>query len=134
MAYRHQIQYYETDQMGVVHHSNYIRWMEEARIYYMGQVGLDYIKMEENSLISPVHNIECKYIKPSRFGESIDIYMKLEEFKGVKIKLYYEMKNLQDEIICIARSETCFVDKDMKPIRLKKDYPHIYDIMMKIKQ
>ena len=47
MNYQHKIQYYETDKMGITHHSNYIRWMEEARIDLMNQVGLSYKKMEE---------------------------------------------------------------------------------------
>lgn len=42
MEYVHQAQYYETDQMGIIHHSNYIRWMEEARIAYMDEVDFPY--------------------------------------------------------------------------------------------
>lgn len=42
--YLHNAKYYETDQMGIIHHSNYIRWFEEARIDYMNQIGLTYKK------------------------------------------------------------------------------------------
>ena len=45
--YEHKVQYYETDKMGIVHHSNYIRWMEEARIDFLSQIGWDYKKLEE---------------------------------------------------------------------------------------
>lgn len=40
--YQHKVQYYETDQMGIVHHSNYIRWFEEARTDYMEKMGMGY--------------------------------------------------------------------------------------------
>ena len=41
-AYQHKVQYYETDKMGITHHSNYIRWMEEARIDFLEQLGWNY--------------------------------------------------------------------------------------------
>lgn len=46
--YQHLAKYYETDQMGIIHHSNYIRWFEEARIDYMNQIGLTYNRVGEN--------------------------------------------------------------------------------------
>lgn len=52
--YKHFVQYYETDQMGITHHSNYIRWMEEARIDFLKQIGWNYKKLESLGIISPV--------------------------------------------------------------------------------
>ena len=51
--YRHIVQYYETDKMGITHHSNYIRWMEEARIDFLSQIGWSYAKLEEEGIIFP---------------------------------------------------------------------------------
>ena len=53
-TYRHTVQYYETDKMGITHHSNYIRWMEEARVDFMSQIGWDYAKLEKQGVICPV--------------------------------------------------------------------------------
>lgn len=61
--YRHIVQYYETDKMGITHHSNYIRWMEEARIDFLRQIGWDYAKLESIGIISPVTAVNCKYKK-----------------------------------------------------------------------
>ena len=58
--YEHYTQYYETDQMGCVHHSNYIRWMEEARVFLMEQMGCSYRAMEEAGILSPVLEVSCK--------------------------------------------------------------------------
>ena len=46
--YEHHAKYYETDQMGIIHHSNYVKWMEEARLDLMDQIGLNYRQMEGN--------------------------------------------------------------------------------------
>lgn len=60
LPYIHTVQYYETDKMGITHHSNYIRWMEEARIDFLAQMGWDYVKLESLGIVSPVTAVECK--------------------------------------------------------------------------
>ncbi len=97
--YRHIVQYYETDKMGITHHSNYIRWMEEARIDFLRQIGWDYAKLESIGIISPVTAVNCKYKKSTTFGDVIDIDVIVEEFKEVKLKLQYTMTNEQGEIV-----------------------------------
>lgn len=62
-AYQHKVQYYETDQMGIVHHSNYIRWFEEARTDYMERLGIGYEKMEEQGILSPVLSVTADYLR-----------------------------------------------------------------------
>lgn len=56
-TYEHRTQYYETDQMGIIHHSNYIRWFEEARTDLMRQMGIGYDEMEGQGIISPVLSV-----------------------------------------------------------------------------
>ena len=60
--------YYETDQMGIIHHANYIRWMEEARIDLMNQMGYPYRRFEEMGYLSPVLHAECEYKKSVKFN------------------------------------------------------------------
>ena len=62
-TYKHTINYYETDKMGITHHSNYIRFMEEARIHFLGASGWPYEKFEEEGVISPVLSVTCDYKK-----------------------------------------------------------------------
>ena len=85
--YRHIVQYYETDKMGITHHSNYIRWMEEARIDFLRQIGWDYAKLESIGIISPVIAVNSKYKQSTTFEDVIDIDVIVEEFKEVKLKL-----------------------------------------------
>lgn len=130
-AYRHKVQYYETDRMGIVHHSNYIRWMEEARTDFLEQVGWPYDKMEEAGIISPVTSVECKYKVTTTFADIVDIQVRVEEFKGVKLKLKYEMKK-GEVVVCEGHSEHCFLDVNGKPIRVKKEHPAFYETMLSL--
>ena len=82
--YEHKVQYYETDKMGIVHHSNYIRWMEEARVDFLEQIGWGMDRLEALGMVSPVTAVECKYKVSTKFPERIRIEVGIEEFRGVK--------------------------------------------------
>ena len=124
--YIHKVNYYETDKMGVTHHSNYIRWMEEARVDYLDQIGLGYKKLEDDGIISPVIGVECDYKVPTTFGDRIEIDARVEDFKGVKLIIKYIMTNVDtNEIVLIGRTKHCFIDKDNKPLIIKKNFPEI---------
>ena len=122
-SYRHKVQYYETDKMGVTHHSNYIRWMEEARIDFLDRIGWNYARMEEMGIISPVTEVECKYKHSTDFSEEVYISVYVEEFKGVRMKLGYSMENAAGTVVAVGRSEHCFIDRDGKLINMNKRYP-----------
>lgn len=131
--YQHQVQYYETDQMGIAHHSNYIRWMEEARIDFLHQIGWDYKKLEESGVISPVTDVACKYKVTTKFYDVIMIAVQVAEFKGVKLKLRYEMKR-DDVVVCEAASEHCFLNADGKIINIKRECPAFYETLAGLAQ
>lgn len=126
--YKHKVQYYETDKMGVVHHSNYIRWMEEARVDFLSQIGWDYDKLEANGIISPVTAVDCKYKVSTVFPDIISIVVSIEEFKGVKLKLRYEMTR-HSEIVCEGHSEHCFLNKEGNVISVKRECPELFDAL-----
>ena len=76
-TYYRKAQYHETDQMGIIHHSNYVKWMEEARIGYMSRMGFSYKKVEELGVISPVVEISVAYRKQVFFDDEIRIRVAL---------------------------------------------------------
>ena len=88
-VYEHKTQYYETDQMGIIHHSNYIRWFEEARVHMMEQMGMGYDMMEAEGIISPVVSIHCEYKSMTRFGETVRIITNLKEYNGIRMTIEY---------------------------------------------
>ena len=126
--YEHKVQYYETDKMGIVHHSNYIRWMEEARIDFLDQIGWNYKVMEDNGIISPVTSVESKYKCNTVFGDVITIEVGVEEFKGIRLKLSYVMRK-GDVVVNEATSEHCFLDAEGKVLNIKKVKPELYETL-----
>lgn len=124
--YKHLVQYYETDKMGVTHHSNYIRWMEEARVAFLKNIGWDFSKLESLGIISPVVNVECQYKLSTYFEDEVFIDVTVEEFKGVKLILKYEMTNDAGKVVATAKSVHCFMDENGRPIRIEKQYPDFY--------
>ena len=124
--YIHKVNYYETDKMRITHHSNYVRWMEEARIDFLDKIGCGYKKMEDDGIISPVVKIECEYKTPTTFDDRIEIEVSIKEFKGVRLVFSYKMTNAETgELVFTAESSHCFLDKSGKPIILKKTFPEI---------
>ena len=124
--YIHKVKYYETDKMGITHHSNYIRWMEEARIDFLDQIGCSYAKLEEDGIISPVIGVECNYKNPTTFDDEVEIEVKVKEFKGVKLIIEYVMNNKKtNDLVLTGTSKHCFVNVENKPIILKKEFPDV---------
>ena len=72
-GYIHKVKYYETDKMGITHHSNYIRIMEEARVEWMDNVGWSFKKCEDLNMTSPVLSIKCDYKHHTTFDDIIDV-------------------------------------------------------------
>ena len=123
-AYTHKVHYYETDKMGITHHSNYVRWMEEARVAFLDHIGFGYKKLEDDGIISPVIAIECAYKEPTGFDDCVKITVAVEEFKGVKLVIRYTMTNeATGKLVLSARSKHCFLDAAGKPVSLKKQFP-----------
>lgn len=128
--YIHKVQYYETDKMGITHHSNYIRWMEESRVDFFEKIGYDYSRLELEGIISPVIGIECNYKVSTKFEDVVEIDVYIKEFKGVKLIFEYKMKNLKTgEIVAEGTSKHCFVNQDGKPIILKKEFPNLDKVL-----
>ncbi|MBR6245380.1 acyl-CoA thioesterase [bacterium] len=128
--YTHTVQYYETDKMGITHHSNYIRWMEEARVDFLANAGWSYEKLEAEGIISPVVAVNCSYKKNTTFADKVDIEVKIKEFNGVKLKLGYTMFH-GSALVCEAESVHCFVNSDGHLIRLKREYPDFCGMLEK---
>ena len=119
---KHKVQYYETDMMGVTHHANYIRWMEEARIDLMDRMGFPYKKMEAEGVLSPVKSLQVNYLKPCTFGDEVEITAKVKDFNGVVITIAYEMR-LDGEPVFSGTSEHVFLDRDGKFVRMRRVMP-----------
>ena len=128
-TYIHKVQYYETDRMGITHHSNYIRWMEEARVEFLRQIGWSLEKLEEIGVVSPVVALDCKYRQTTTFADDISIEVAVQKFTGARLKLVYVMKNSAGKCVFEAHSEHCFTDPAGKIVRLDRSFPQFAEVL-----
>ena len=125
--YKRKINYYETDQMKVVHHSNYARFMEEARLDLMEQVGLHYDTMEEKGIIIPVLDISCRFRYAVHYVDEIVVIPKITKITPVRFSLTYEIRDAKtNEIRCEGTSSHAFVNSEFRPMNIKKAFPEEY--------
>lgn len=124
--YEHHTKYYETDQRGVIHHTNYIKWMEAARMNLMEQMGFSYKQMEEMEIICPVVSVGIDYVSAVRFNEVVIIEPKLIQYDGSRMELAYDMYDRETgEKRAIGHSSHCFLTKAGIPISLGRIYPEL---------
>lgn len=127
----HVVQYYETDQMGIAHHSNYIRWLEEARMSFFRAMGSDYLLLEKEGIVSPVLSINIKYKAMSYVEDEIRIQVKVQKYDGIRLEVAYELLNRTTGAICCeATSSHCFVNRQGRPVSLKKSCPKMHEVML----
>lgn len=120
--------YYETDQMGIIHHSNYVRWLEEARVAWLEAVGIPYHELEKNGLMIPVLGITCDYIAMVQYAEEVAIEVSIEEYNGGRLNFSYRIYKIPSNETCTTgTSRHCFLDKTTKGLlHLKRSHPEIH--------
>ncbi len=124
--------YYETDQMKIVHHSNYIRWFEEARIFYLDSIGMRFADQEARGIVCPVITVDANYKKMVRFGDSVEVITRLTLYDGVRYGFSYAVRNTEtDEICCTGTSTHCFLNEKGMILRVKRQYPEMHEILMR---
>ena len=127
--YKHQVHYYETDKMGITHHSNYIRWMEEARIAWLDEMGWSFRRLEDSGIFSPVLSVDCRFRSPSTFPDEISIDVRLEKLTGAKLCIAYTMTGPEGKLVATGHSEHCFTDAQGNILRLKRNAPELWEAL-----
>lgn len=131
MPYERFAQYYETDQMGIIHHSNYVRWMEEARVHVMEQIGFGYFKMEGMGILCPVLGVSTEYKQMVRFNERVVIECRIAEYTGLKLTMLYRITRKDTGELCTTgETRHGFLDREGRIISLKRNYPEIHQLIL----
>ena len=126
--YERKINYYETDRMGVVHHSNYIRYLEEARVEWLEALDMPFDLLEKNKITIPVLGDNCTYKHHVTFGDTILIKTYAKEYTGVRMTIGYEITDKKNgNIVLTGETKHCFTDSNLKPINLKKHNPEFHE-------
>jgi acyl-CoA thioester hydrolase len=92
------VRYAETDQMGVVYHSNYFIWFEVGRVELMRSLGFDYKQMEiQDDTFIVVADAHCRYHHPARYDELLIVRTRILEAKNRVLKFGYELFRQEDQ-------------------------------------
>ncbi len=115
--------YSETDQMGIIHHSNYLIYMEQARLSWLDELGFSYARMEEDGALLPVYQIDIKYSKPIRFNDEITVIVRLSKIPTTRVVFDYEIRNSSDQLCATAHLVLVFTDsKTFRPMKPLPDF------------
>ena len=121
------VRYYETDQMGIVHHSNYLKFFEFARIEWLEELKMPYHEIERNKIILPVVNCELKFLKPLVFGDTFKVEVHCSKKPKSSIEFSYEIFNSRGEKTTEGRTLLAFLNSDtMKPLRCPKSISDLF--------
>lgn len=122
------VRYAETDQMGIVHHSNYLIWFEAGRTDFIKGSKISYSEMEEEGVLIPLAESNCKYIVGAKYEDELIIKTWVKELTPVKVEFNYSVIRETDKKE-IAKGNTLhvFVNKDFKIINLKKSKPLMFE-------
>lgn len=118
--YVHTVAFYETDAMGIVHHSNHVRFLELARVAFMAEHDRPYTAYIEDGIHVPVLRIDVSYFRPCRFNEKVAITCWLDSARNASMRFGYRL-TVEGELVGSGISEHAFIDRDGRPIRIPKD-------------
>lgn len=122
--------YAETDQMGVVHHSVYAIWYEQARTEFLNKIGIRYEEMEKQGIMTPLIELNCKYKRPAYYNQEVEIRTKMTELTPVRFTIQYEIYDQNQNLINIGTTKLAWTDsKTFKIINLKKIDLELYKKM-----
>ena len=123
---KYQVHFYDTDTMGVVHHSNYIRWFEIGRVEYLRKIGIDLNDMMADGIVFPITKVEAQYHSPAHFDEVLEIETTATALTKAKMEFEYKVTR-EDKVLVTGFSQNVFTNKETGKItRLPDKY---YDLM-----
>jgi acyl-CoA thioester hydrolase len=116
--HRRRVTFYETDQMGVMHHSNHVRVFEEARVEWLRDRGLLRVKGETGDVVFAVVDMDIKYLRPLRFDEVLDTFVEAKS-TGARLVFRYAVWSEAQKAYAATGSTTLVpLDRELKPVRL----------------
>lgn len=121
------MRYGETDQMGVVHHSNYLRYFEVARLEWLTQLGVSYNAMEAAGIMMPVIAADIQYKQAAKFEDTLKIQIRLRALPLVKMIFDYQVYNQNGDLVCEASTTLAFMRADnRRPIRCPEKFSAVF--------
>lgn len=124
------VRYAETDQMAIVHHSNYPIWYEAGRTEFTKAMGIPYSKIEEEGVLFPLLELQCKYIQAAKYGDVVIVETSITKLNMVKVEFSYKVYRESDGVLLNTGSTVHgMVTRELRPINMKKQKKEIYALL-----
>ena len=108
------VEYHHTDQMGIVHHSNYVKFFEVARTEWLRAMGLTYAEMERRGVMMPIVEVNVKYRQPAYYDELISVTASVDELPMARMVFKYEIHGEDGREIATGSTTLGFIDKETR--------------------
>lgn len=144
-AHTLRVRYAETDQMGVVYHTNYLNWMEWARTELIRECGFPYRLVEERGLLLPVLEADLKFRQPARYDDAVTVFTRITAYTNVRLEFAYEVRRQSEqqqpgadcrepagEMLVTGTTKHMWVNREWKPVRLDRALPELFALMPNI--
>lgn len=120
--------YADTDAMGVVYHTNYIKWFEVGRCELLRNIGYPYAQLEQEGIMLPLAECSCKYKVPAVYDDILEIKAAISEIKAATITIEYVIRRKETgELLVTGMTKHAVTDKKFKLIRLRDHNRDLYD-------
>jgi len=127
--HRVRVRYAETDQMGIVYHSNYLIWMEVGRVEYCRSKGIRYRDMEaEEGILLVVAEANCRYTSPALFDEEVLIRTRIAEATPRIVRFEYEMNGADSRPLATGFTKHVFCNRDRRATKLPEKFRAAFGI------
>ena len=111
---RNSVHYHQVDQMGVMHHAQYVYALEQSRIEWLQRQGVSYGDLEKKGILLPVVDITLQYKKPLHFEDLYFVHVRLDELNGYYVDFSYVVENQQKDCVATAATRLVFVDENIR--------------------
>ncbi|MGE0634027.1 MAG: acyl-CoA thioesterase [Pseudobdellovibrionaceae bacterium] len=124
--YSRRSHFYETDLMGIVHHSNYLRFLEEARVAWLRERKIDHLHGPDAGCYFAVLSTEVKHLKPVYFEEVFKVELETR-LEGVVMTFQYRLTTSRYTEPClVAKTTHVPVNNEMKVLKLNKNIREVF--------
>lgn len=125
------VRYQETDQMGIVYHTNYVNWMEWGRTELIREAGMPYQDIEARGLLLPIVNLEVNFKTSAKYDDLITIHTCIQQATSLRVAFAYRIQR-GDEVLVTGTSEHVWLNASYRPVRLEKQDPNLYQLIQKL--
>lgn len=123
------VRYAETDQMGIVHHSNYAVWFEAARTDFIKQLKSSYSGIEKMGVLMPLTDLAVSFKRPARYEQTVTVETRVDQLTPARIVFAYEVYNEEGALLARGTTHHAWTNLSLRPLNIVKKLPEVFKLL-----